>query len=528
VRASSDSADGPPALEADEMAQGPVQRFVDEIDLMIRARYPAIYVVTHEEDRLEALLYELAQQQGKRLWVWTARRGLCEYEGHRTPLPEDPRQVAPLEVLAQVQRWEGAGLFLLKDFHRGFEQPDVVRALKDVAAELKNSRKNIVIAAPRVDLPAELEKELSIIDLPLPSIEELSELVRSLCVQLQRQDRDAVDLCKDDVRALARAARGLTLSEAENAFARAAVSEGVLKGGDVELVLDEKRQVIRKSGILEFHPPDATLADVGGLDLLKEWLRRRGKAWQPEARDFGLTAPKGVLLLGVPGCGKSLTARAVAQAWTLPLLHLDLGRVFSGLMGGSEENMRRALATAEGVSPAVLWIDEIEKGLAGGASSGQSDSGTAARVFGTLLTWMQERAESVFVVATANRIEALPPELLRRGRFDEIFFVDLPGPAARAEILGIHLCKRGREPAKFDLSALASACGGFSGAELEHVVVEALFAAFDAGRELADDDLLNAITETTPLSRTSGEQIDALREWAHVRTRAAAQERVDG
>ena len=302
----------------------------------------------------------------------------------------------------------------------------------------------------------------------------------------------------------------------------------MLSGDDVELVLSEKRQVIRKSGILEFYPPDAKLSDVGGLEQLKEWLRRRGKAWRPDAREFGLAEPKGVLLLGVPGCGKSLTARAVAQAWKLPLLHLDLGRIFSSMLGGSEENMRRALATAEGVAPAVLWIDEIEKGLAGGTGNGQSDAGTASRVFGTLLTWMQERSEPVFVVATANKLEALPPELLRRGRFDEIFFVDLPGPEARVAILSIQLAKRGRDPAKFDLPALASACGGFSGAELEHVIVEALFAAFDAGRDICDEDLLTAISETTPLSRTSGEDICRLREWARTRARPAALESETG
>ena len=503
------------------MADWPVRRFLDEIDVMIRARYPAIYVVTWEEARLEALLYDLARKQGKRLWVWTACRGLYEYRDGFSPLPATPRHAEPADVLAHLARWDGAGLFLLKDFHVHFEDKGVVRLLKDVAFELKSTLKNVILAAPEMNLPVELEKELAIVDLPLPSTGELRELLRSICVELRRQDREAVNLESGDAHALVRAAQGLTLSEAENAFAKAAVTRGVLTGEDVDLVLAEKQQVIRKSGTLEFHPPDATLADIGGLAALKQWLRRRGNAWKPDAREFGLPAPRGVLLLGVPGCGKSLTARAVAQAWTLPLLHLDLGRIFSGLLGGSEQNMRRALATAEGVAPAVLWIDEIEKGLAGGTGSGQSDAGTAARVFGTLLTWMQERAAPVFVVATANRIEALPPELLRRGRFDEIFFVDLPGAETRAEILSIHLRKLGRDPGKFDLMALATACGGFSGAELEHVVVEGLFGAFDAERELTDDDLLCAITETTPLARIQAEQILRLREWAATRARPA-------
>ncbi len=503
------------------MRDGPVQRFLREIDLMIRARYAAIYVVTWEEARLETLLYDVARKQGKKLFVWTASSGLLECDGIPRGLPEQPRHADPIEVLTHVQRWEGSGVFLLKDFHTAFENPVVVRTLKDVACELKNSHKNLILAAPQMKLPIELEKELSIADLPLPSAVELRELLRSLCLELERRDPEAVQLDSDDADTLVRAALGLTLSEAENAFAKAAVTRGVLSPDDVELVMAEKQQVIRKSGILEFHPPEATLADVGGLASLKEWLRRRGRAWQRDARDYGLPAPKGVLLLGVPGCGKSLTARAVAQAWTLPLLHLDLGRIFQGLLGSSEENMRRALAVAESVAPAVLWIDEIEKGLAGGAAGGQSDGGTAARVFGTLLTWMQERSAPVFVVATANKIDALPPELMRRGRFDEIFFVDLPGAKARADILGIHLAKRNREASKFDLSALASACTGFSGAELEHAVVEAMFAAFDADREVEDDDILTAIMETTPLARTSAEALRHLRDWARSRARPA-------
>ena len=510
------------------MSDGPVKRFLEQIDLMIRSRYAAIYVVTWEESRLESLLYDVARKQGKKLFVWTATSGLRECRGQAQGLPGAPRLTDPIEVLGHVQRWNGSGLFLLKDFHVCFETPEVVRTLKDVACELKRSHKNLILSAPQMKLPVELDKDLSIIDLPLPSAAELRELLRGLCLELGRRDAEAVQLRGDDIEALVRAAQGLTLSEAENAFAKAAVTRGVLQGSDVEVVMAEKQQVIRKSGMLEFQPADATLADVGGLEILKQWLRRRGKAWQREARDYGLPSPKGALLLGVPGCGKSLIARAVAQAWTLPLLHLDLARIFSSMLGSSEENMRRALAVAEGVAPAVLWIDEIEKGLAGGTGSGHSDAGTAVRVFGTLLTWMQERSAPVFVVATANKLEALPPELLRRGRFDEIFFVDLPGAETRAEILRIHLAKRNRDPGKFDLTALASACSGFSGAELEHVVIEALFAGFDADREIEDDDLLGAITQTTPLSTTSAEEVQRLREWARTRARPADLDSVEG
>ncbi|MCG8591778.1 MAG: AAA family ATPase [Proteobacteria bacterium] len=495
--------------------------FLDEIDLLVRSRHAVLYVVTHEEGRLEDLLFGQAHDQGKKLFGWTADRGLYEYLGHHEPGKGIADMKPPTEVLREIQRTGTPAIYLLKDFPAFFDDPAVVRQLRDLAQDLRHKYQTVILSSPKLALPAELDKDVAVVDLPLPDAGELLELLRAVCVELRRSDKEAVALSKGDADALVQAAQGLTLSEAENAFAKAAVTRGVLDRKDVELVLSEKQQVIRKSGLLEFHPPDTSMQDVGGLEALKQWLLRRGKAWEPKARAFGLPAPRGVLLLGVPGCGKSLTARAVAQAWKLPLLHLDLGRVFGGLLGSSEENMRKALRVADGVAPAVLWIDEIEKGLAGGMSSGQSDSGTAIRVFGTLLTWMQERAGEVFVVATANRIEQLPPELLRRGRFDEIFFVDLPDACARAEILGIHLRKRRREPSGFDLGGLAKASEGYSGAELESCVQEALFAAYDNGRDLENEDLLAAIDEVTPLSVTSAEDIARLRAWASTRARSA-------
>lgn len=502
------------------MTTGAAARFSEQMDLLIRARYPVLYVVTHEEARLESLLAELSRRQGKPLWSWTAARGLTAAHGPRAA--EAPRPATPAEVLDRIRVQDGAGLFLLRDLHAFFEDPLVVRRLRDLANVLQDTHRSIVISAPRLTLPPELEKDVTVLDLPLPEPAELRALLRSLCEQLHDGDPKRVQIGRDDAEALVRAAQGLTLAEAENAFARAAVTDGALRGVDVALVLAEKCQSIRKSGMLDFHPADATLADVGGLVRLKDWLRRRGKALDAGAREFGLPPARGALLLGAPGCGKSLTAKVVANAWRLPLLHLDLGRVFSGLLGSSEENMRRALRVAEGVAPAVLWIDEIEKGLAGGTGrSGEMDGGTAQRVFGSLLTWMSEQTAGVFVVATANRIDSLPPELLRRGRFDEVFFVDLPDADARAEILAIHLKRRGRDPAAFDLAALAEKCAGFSGAEIEHCVVEGLYAAFDLGHALSTEDLACAIAETTPLSVTSAEEIERMRAWASSRARPA-------
>lgn len=502
------------------MPESAAARFVEEVDLLVRARYPILYVVTHEEQRLETLLLDLARRQGKPLFVWTATGGLAPRPAPRGP--EAARLTAPVDVLDRIRSQDGRGLFLLHDLHAFFEDPLVVRRLRDLAGVLKHTHRTLVLSAPRLALPPELEKDLTVVDLPLPEPEELRALLRSLCEQLHDGNPSRVQLDRSEADALVRAAQGLTLADAENAFSRAAVTDGALRGVDVGLVLAEKCQSIRKSGILEFHPAQNTLADVGGLLLLKEWLRRRGKALESGAREFGLPPARGVLLLGAPGCGKSLTAKVVAHSWQLPLLHLDLGRVFSGLLGGSEENMRRALRVAEGVAPAVLWIDEIEKGLAGGTGrSGEMDGGTAQRVFGSLLTWMSEQTAGVFVVATANRIESLPPELLRRGRFDEVFFVDLPDAAARAEIVSIHLRRRGRDASAFDVAALAEKCEGFSGAEIEHCVIEGLYEAFDRGRALTSDDIARAIAETTPLSVTSAEEIERMRAWAAARARPA-------
>ncbi len=502
-------------------ATSPILRTMNEIDLMIRARYPVLYLLTHEEARLEHLLLELAGRQGKQLFSWTATRGLEPVRELREPRRMGGGEATdPVDALNHILEKDVSALFLLRDFHPFLEDPHVARLLRDVAHELKNTYKNILLVSPRLVMPPELEKDITLLDIPLPDAAELTDLFKSVCRALYKKDKNSVALSNRDANAIVRAAQGLTLTEAENAFAKAAVTGGRLDHEDVDLVLNEKKQIIRKSGILEFYEPDATLGDVGGLSELKRWLGVRGKAFSPQAACFGLPAPKGVLLLGAPGCGKSLTAKSVAQFWELPLLRLDLGRIFSGLVGSSEQNMRQALKVAEGVAPAVLWIDEIEKGLAGNAS-GSSDGGTASRVFGTLLTWMQEKTANVFVVATANRIDILPPELLRRGRFDEIFFVDLPRTESREEIFRIHLEKRGRQAETFDLPAAVQATDGFSGAEIEHVVLEGLFAAFDADRELATGDLLDAAAKTVPLSVTSAEDLRRSREWAARRARMA-------
>jgi hypothetical protein len=397
-----------------------------------------------------------------------------------------------------------------------------VRALRELAHALKATYTTVVLLSPMLVIPPEIEKEVSVLDVPLPTYRDLVQLLKEIVGVLRQGGGAKVDLTKDDADALIKAALGLTLAEAENAFAKAIAWDGRLSKDDVGRVLEEKRQVIRKSGLLEYFPTEERLANVGGLDALKTWLGRRGAAFSEAARKFGLPEPKGLLLLGVQGCGKSLTAKAIAAQWGLPLLRLDMGRIFSGLVGSSEENLRRAIQVAESVAPVVLWIDEIEKGLAGVQSSGASDGGVTARVMGTLLTWLQEKTAPAFVVATANRIELLPPELLRKGRFDEIFFIDLPALPERREILDIHVRKRGRDPAAYDLDVLARRAEGLSGAEIEQAVISGLYDAFAEGKELGQVHLERAVSDSLPLSTTMREEIERLRDWARTRTRAAS------
>ncbi len=495
-------------------------RFVSDLDTLIRARYPLIYLVSWEEQRLDGILQDVAQNHGKALLHWSVTRGLRRIGPRAMTLSESSRD--PIEALSAIGKLTEPSLVVLKDFHAYLDNPAVVRALRELAQDLKSTYTTVILLSPSLVIPTELEKEVSVLDVPLPGFRDLAQLLKEIVAVVRQGNKARIDLSREQAERMIKAAQGLTLSEAENAFAKAIAADGVLDQDDIRLVLDEKRQVIRKSGLLEFVGAEDTLGHVGGLDELKAWLTGRNGAFSEPARKFGLPAPKGLLLLGVQGCGKSLTAKAVASQWSLPLLRLDLGRIFSSLIGSSEENLRRAIRVAESVSPTVLWIDEIEKGLAGNAGAAVTDSGVSARVFGALLTWLQEKSAPVFVVATANRIEALPPELLRKGRFDEIFFIDLPSAAERREIFRIHLEKRQRDPMRFDLDALSTAAEGYSGAEIEQAVIAGLYLAFAEGVELTEAHVMRAVQETYPLSATMSEEIASLREWSKNRTRPAS------
>lgn len=495
-------------------------RFVTELDTLIRARYSLIYLVTWEEQRLDAILSQLAESHGKAHLSWSVTRGLRRVGGARGTHVEGGKD--PVEALGQIEKLAEPSLVVLKDFHPFLNEPVVVRSLRELAHSLKSTYTTVLILSPTLQIPVELEKEITVLDVPLPTFSELVQLLKEIVGVLRQGQQAVVDLKKEDAEQIIRAAQGLTLSEAENAFARSIAHDQRLDKTDIQLILEEKRQVIRKSGLLEYYSSEEQLSGVGGLERLKVWLKRRGAAFNEMARRFGLPEPKGLLLLGVQGCGKSLTAKAVASSWRLPLLRLDMGRIFSGLVGSSEENLRRAIRVAESVAPVVLWVDEIEKGLSGVASSNVSDAGVTARVFGAMLTWLQEKTAPVFVVATANRIELLPPELLRKGRFDEIFFIDLPAAPERREIFQIHLARRRRQPQAYDLQALSQLAEGFSGAEIEQAVVSALYDAFAEGVELHQRHLVQSVTETYPLAATMREEIQKLRDWARTRTRPAS------
>ena len=456
--------------------------------------------------------------------VWSATEGLTVPGGQG---PANSK--APADALAIAQATTEPTVFVFKDLHTAFGDNGkpadqmVIRRLRDIAYSFKNgsSLLTLIIVAPVLKLPTDLDKEITILDFPLPTEAEILKILENMMETNKADGRIIFEVTESGKEKLAKSALGLTLNEAENAFARAMVEDGKLSDSDVDTVLDEKRQTIKKSGILEFINVDVALEDVGGLQNLKRWLLKRNESWLDEAKSYGLPAPKGILITGVPGCGKSLTAKAIGAAWQLPLLRLDIGKIFAGLVGSSEQNMRTAIKTAEAIAPCILWIDEIEKGFAG--SSGSGDSGTSARVFGSFLTWMQEKKESVFVIATANNIDKLPPEFLRKGRFDEIFFVDLPALPERKEIFAIHLRKRGREVTNHDVDLLARKAIGFSGAEIEQVVVSAMYTSFhDGARVLTDSDMLEVIKVSVPLSRTMREGIAELRYWATDRARPVA------
>jgi ATP-dependent 26S proteasome regulatory subunit len=503
--------------------------FQTEIETLIRARYPILYIISSEEMRVQNLVVEIAKKRQKKAFEWSYSTGVVpagtsiQSQKSRSAATKDP-----LMALDQVIEMVEPAIFIFKDFHPFLTKTNfaVVRKLKEIALHLKNSFKTIVLVSPVMEIPTELEKEVTVLSYPLPTREDLNQLLDKIIEDVKQFKQVVIGLDEAGRERLLQAALGLTLGEAENVFAKIIVKEERLTGEDVNEVFAEKQQIIRKSGLLEYCATGESFAEIGGLAILKDWLNKRAVAFSNEARAFGLPAPKGILMLGVQGCGKSLCAKAVSNQWQLPLLRFDMGRMFGSLVGSSEENVRRAISVAESVAPAILWVDEIDKAFAGAQGSGATDGGTTARVFGTFLTWLSEKTAPVFVVATANDISQLPPELLRKGRLDEIFFVDLPSRDERQEVFRIHLQKRRRDPVRFNLEAFAEASKDFSGAEIEEAINSALYDAFYTQADVTSEHVLTALSQTVPLAKTMDEQINRLRSWAEGRARNASVARV--
>ena len=476
--------------------------FEDELDVYLRARFSLIVLVTSEEERALLTIKAVCERRKRPCLMWDLADGFQSLYGTQGAVPAARDAQTALE---QVDKSETDALFVLKDFHDCWTNALVKRKLRSVAQRLKLTRKSILITAPTGKIPEELKDDAVVVEFPAPDKAELSAVLG----QLAKTPNIKVNLTPGGREKLVQAALGLTAAQAHRVFAKAIVTDGVLDDRDIDLVTQEKKTIIRESEALEFFPVTETPDDVGGLGILKNWLRLRERAFSDQARDYGLPSPKGIALIGIPGTGKSLTAKMIGGLWRLPLLRLDVGALFGSLVGESEERTRRALRLAETVAPCVIWIDEMEKAL----TSGGLDGGTSQRVFGAILTWMQEKTVPCFVVATANDITRLPPELLRKGRFDEIFFLDLPTLEERTEILSVHLRRRKRLSVDFDIAALTRASEGYVGAEIEQGIIDAMYVGFNEGREFTTADIHTAIRRQIPLSVSQRETISALRNW---------------
>ena len=474
----------------------------NNLELLIKSRTSLIWIRTKEEERLEKILSSSCERLNiKRYVCWdcvNGIKGLLNAEGKFSN--------NPLGVLnwLKEQNPELSTILLVKDFHKFYDDPSINRTIKQLSSELKETCHNLIISSHQFPASEELDELMTIINLPLPDQKELRSLIKKIAINTNS------NICEQDLNELSIASSGLTEIKVKQVTAKALAQRGKISKEDIKDIIEEKKQVIARSEILEFFEAKSSQDDIGGLNVLKVWLNQRYRAFSKEARDYGLPLPKGVLLVGPQGTGKSLTAKSISKSWSMPLLRLDVGRLFSSLVGSSEARTRETISRAEAMSPCILWIDEIDKGFGGDA---RSDGGTSQRVLASLLTWMAEKESAVFVIATANAIDKLPAELLRKGRFDELFFLDLPNSEERLSILDLHLKKR-RPSYSFPLTTIIDRTDGFSGAELEQSVIEGMHISFSENREIMEKDLIKAVSELVPLSRTAKEQIDFLKEWS--------------
>jgi len=504
-----------------------MRKYEKEIATLIKAGAKVVEVASYEWQRVHGFVDEVSADLKMEWYTWSSVLGIKKWTGSK--LKEVSPDIVTLpQALDFYLNAEENMIMILEDFHPYSDtgSPVNVRYIREMMRPQSYTKpqykKAIILSSPNKFIPDELSKELPVVEVDLPDRDTLEILAEDVVKEYSKEC-----ITNNITPKLLESALGLTVMEARLAFAKAIITNRQLTEEEIPLIISEKEQIIKKSGLLEYYHQKENLNSIGGLENLKSWIKKRGNAYTDEAREFGLATPRGVLLLGVPGCGKSLTAKAIANEWQFPLLRFDLGKVYGGVVGESERNIRYALDVAKTISPCVLWIDEIEKGLSGSQSSGKTDGGTSARVFGTFLTWMQEKKEPVFVVATANDISQLPPELLRKGRFDEIFFVDLPSAKERENIFNIHLKnkKRNAKDLKLDMAQLVKETEGFSGAEIEEAVSEAMYLAYDnKQKDLEQKNLIDCIKTTSPLSKTMSETINNLRKWANERARLASEE----
>ena len=482
-----------------------------QLQTYVRAGYPALFIVTPEEQRAEAEIKAAATELNYTLYAWSITEGMINTATGATREAADA-----LQALQVIEAIEERSMIVLRDFGMEFEDAGsvIIRQLRDVLRSAKTQNKTLLFLGCEHKLPPELHHEITVLRFALPGKEELGAVLDSIVLSTQFQP-----LSVEKRELVLNAAMGLTTIEAENAFALSLIEAGEIVPTIVARV---KAHALKEGGLLEVIEGSPSLEAIGGLEELKGWLIQRKDAFSQSARNYGLPSPKGLLILGIPGTGKSLTAKATASVFGLPLLRLDAGRIFAGLVGQSEANLRTALQTAEAISPCVLWLDELEKAFAGTRGSGGSDGGTSSRVFGSFLSWMQEKNAPVFVVATANDVSQLPPEFLRKGRFDEVFFVDLPQQRERSKIWDLVIRKYGRNEGRFDQVMLARACETFTGAEIEQAFIEAMHTAFAEQREVNELDVGNALCNMVPLATLMGEEMERLRRWAQGRARHAS------
>jgi ATP-dependent 26S proteasome regulatory subunit len=526
---------------------------LERLKVLINSSTPIVIMETVEELRAVSLVRAACSELNMAVFEWTIADGLVRSGSNAPAVPAQPYARAaalpqgssegdrlarsvlssyagdaaaaaakasvynstdPVQALANLETMTLEAVFVLKDFHRHMDNPVVVRRLRDVGQKFSANRRTLVLTAPSVEMPPELASLVEFLDLPLPDQPRLREIIRETYTRLAGTHTLKLQLDANGVDAMAANLRGLTEEEADRAISQTLVARLALSADCITDVLDAKKSLLKRSQMLEFVEAKDNMASVGGLENLKNWLRQRQGAWDDHARDFGLEAPKGVIILGVQGCGKSLCARATAGEWKLPLVKFDTAAVYDKFIGETEKRIQKVFKVAEGLAPCVLWIDELEKVFAGsGPDSASADAGVSARLLASFLSWMQDRKAPVFVAATCNNVTVLPPELIRKGRFDELFFVDLPSQEERKQIFAIQLTKRKRKPEDYDLDRIVEAAKGFSGAEIESAVQGAMYAAFSRKQELSNEDLLTALSSTVPLSVTRAEEIATLRDW---------------